>query len=268
VSSEAPAPDLLTPLRKRPQRAALLCDIDGTIAPIVSEPRDAVVPAETRSLLESLDREFGLVACISGRRAEDARRVVGIRSLTYVGNHGLELLAPGSDSAEVAPGAAESAERVSTFAKRSYTPALRDAGVHLEDKGPIWSFHWRNATDERSARSALEQIGRSASERGLVPHWGRKVLEVRPPLHFDKGIAITRVLERADLDAALYGGDDLTDVDAFRALRALLARGALSTVVCVGVRSEEAPAPLIAEADIVVEGSAGFRELLAKLAAA
>jgi trehalose 6-phosphate phosphatase len=267
TSGKAAALDLLAPLRERPDRSAVVCDIDGTLAPIVSEPDSAVVPAETRDLLTKLSRRYRLVACISGRRAEDARRVVGIGSLAYVGNHGLEQLAPGGVQAQALAGGAEYQHEVRVFAETQYTPALRTAGVRLEDKGPIWSFHWRDASDERSAREAIEVIARAAEERGLVAHWGRKVLEVRPPVPLDKGTAITAILERAGVRAALYGGDDATDVDAFRALQGLRAGGRLDHVVCVGVASDEAPPAVIDEADLVVDGPAGFHELLAALAA-
>jgi trehalose 6-phosphate phosphatase len=97
-------------------------------------------------------------------------------------------------------------------------------------------------------------------------HWGRKVLEVRPPVRMDKGIGIERLLEGLDLDVAMYAGDDVTDLDAFAGLRALVERGTLRQALCVGVRSDETPPALEAEADVLVDGPTGVRELLNALA--
>jgi trehalose 6-phosphate phosphatase len=256
----------LAPLRARPERSALVFDVDGTLAPIVSRPEDAAVPDQTRGLLVELSRRYALVACVSGRRAADARRVVGLSTLTYVGNHGLERLGPGAEEPEALSEAASYASAVRSFANAAYSSELRDAGIRIEDKGSIWSFHWRQAPDESIARAALEQIGEEASQNGLVPHWGRKVLEIRPPIAVDKGSALRRLLARPGLDGALYGGDDTTDLDAFRGLRDLRSEGSLEDTVCVGIGSDEAPAAILDEADLVVEGPDGFRELLALLA--
>jgi trehalose 6-phosphate phosphatase len=191
--------------------------------------------------------------------------VVGVDSITYVGNHGLEYLAPGSERAEVAEEASEFAPAVRSFASSVYTETLRSAGIRNEDKDSIWSFHWREAPDEALARAQLESVAQAATADGLATHWGRKVLEIRPPVTLDKGTAVESVIEKAQVSAALYGGDDRTDLDAFRKLRELGSRGVLAHVVCVGVGSEEGPAAIVDEADLVVDGPEGFRELLALL---
>jgi trehalose 6-phosphate phosphatase len=242
-----------------------VCDVDGTLAPIVPLPEDASVPEDTVRALDGLSRRYALVACLSGRRAVDAARVVGLDSIAYVGNHGLELLAPGSERAEVLPAAASHAPAVRSFATAQYTPELRETGIRLEDKESIFSFHWRGAVDEAAAKGALERVASAASDAGLVPHWGRKVLEIRPPVAVDKGSALERILQESSVEAALYGGDDATDLDAFRKLRELRSSGALEHAVCVGVGSEEGPAQITDEADLLVEGPSGFRELLTRL---
>src|SRR5439155_8546473 len=256
---------LLAPLRSHPERSAVVCDIDGTLAPIVTDPEDASVPTPTRELLASLDRRYALVACLSGRRAADARRVVGLEQLTYIGNHGLERLGAGAQRPETDPAAAAEAPALRALALAQYTPELERLGIRLEDKDSIWSFHWRGVGDEPSARAALDRVSEAARGEGLVPHWGRKVLEIRPPVKADKGTALAGLLRGTDIDAALYGGDDTTDLDAFRALRELRSSHALEHVVCVGVRSAEAPHPLVEDADLLVNGPDGFSLLLATL---
>ncbi len=159
--------------------------------------------------------------------------------------------------------------RIQEFGARADTAQTRKLRVRLEDKGPIVAFHWRGAADEAAARSAVEQIAAQAQEAGLTTHWGRKVLEVRPPVPFDKGAGVRRLLEEAGpaITAALYAGDDRTDLDAFRALGELAAEGKVEHVVRVGVESEEGPPEIRERADVVVDGPPGVRELLTLLAA-
>ena len=255
---------LLAPLRESPQRTAVLCDVDGTLAPIAARPDQAVVPDAARAVLEALALRYALVGCVSGRRAAEARAMVGLDSLTYIGNHGLERLMPGADEAEVDPAMRPLADRVRDFSAAHLTAELEDMGVALEDKHAIWSFHYREARDEAAARAALEQVASAALEQGLFPHWGRRVLEIRPTDSVDKGTAIAALLRDRALTFALYGGDDATDLDAFRELRSLSGVEA----VCVGVASDDGPSAITAEADLVVDGPEGFRELLEMLAAA
>src|SRR5256885_2177685 len=82
---------LVPPLAENPAEAAILLDVDGTLAPIVARPELASVPDETRQELRRLVERYALVACISGRTGEDAARVVGVNGPVYVGVHGVEL---------------------------------------------------------------------------------------------------------------------------------------------------------------------------------
>jgi trehalose 6-phosphate phosphatase len=255
----------LAPFVAEPERSALLFDIDGTLAPIVLDPGDAAVPDCTRSLLEQLESRYALVACVTGRRALEARRMVGLDSILYVGNHGLERLEPGAAEAVTDPALEPLVASVRAFAQGAYEPALEALGVRLEDKDAIWSFHWRGAPDEDAARAALSAVAADAERDGLVPHWGRKVLEIRPRVAADKGTAVETALDERPLARALYAGDDTTDLDAFRKLRALAAQGRIESL-CVGVRSSEGPPALEREADIIVDGPEGVVELLETLA--
>lgn len=222
------------------------------------------MPAGLRDVLMRLQARYALVVCVSGRRAEDARRVVGIDSLDYVGNHGLERLAPNSSHVETQPAVAAWRDQVRSFATGSYTPELREAGIRLEDKDVIWSFHWREAGHGEATPAAVEQVAVSAQKAGLVSHWGRKVLEIRPPVPFDKGSGLERLLDEG-IDVAVYVGDDRTDLDAFKRLRELRSAGRLSHAVCVGVVSGEGPPEIAGEADLTVAGPPGVQDLLASL---
>jgi trehalose 6-phosphate phosphatase len=259
--------DALAPLLADPARAAVLLDIDGTLAPIVRHADDAHVPEPTRAPLIAIAKRYGLVACISGRRAATARRIVSLGSITYVGNHGAEILRGGQTRPEIDPEVADWARRVRRFAEEQ----LRDDELHRlrvrgEDKDVIFGFHWRGAPDEAAAEAAVRALGRRAEEAGFATHVGRKILEVRPPIELHKGKGIDRLLDESDVEVALYAGDDRTDIDAFDALQAAVADGRLREAVCVGVRSEETPRELEEAADLLVDGPLGVRTALEVLA--
>lgn len=256
--------ELAAVLRQAPERSAVLLDIDGTLAPITAHASGARVPDTTRETLARLVERFALVACVSGRQAIQARRIVGLDGLTYVGNHGAESLEPGAEAAEMLPDVAAWAPRVRAFAVRELSrhADAEAAGVWIEDKGPIQALHWREAADPDAAERIVAAISTEAVEDGLALHHGRKVLELRPPLPFDKGSAIERLLAGRSLAAALYAGDDHTDVDAFRGLRALRDQGMIGRAVCVAVRDAETPDVVADAADAVVDGTEGLRALL------
>ncbi len=260
--------EALEPLRADPSRAAILLDVDGTLAPIVRHADDAHVPEPTRTVLIQVAKRYGLVACVSGRRAAVARRIVSLGTIAYVGNHGAELLRPGSTAPELDREAAAWQRRVRSCYDGSWTDELRRLRVRGEDKGPIMAFHWRGAADEDGAEIAIRGIATRAEDAGLATHWGRKVLEVRPPVRMDKGRGVERLMTGAGMGCALYAGDDVTDVDAFRGLRELVAAGELGSALCVGVRSDETPEALEEAADVLVDGPIGVRALLTTLASA
>lgn len=259
--------DALAPLIDDPADAAVFCDLDGTLAPIVARPELAAVPDRVQGALRRIAARYALCAIVTGRRPEDARAIVGIDEIAYAGNHGFELLEPGAErslpSPEVAGKEDAAAGVVVDIADRE---ALARAGVRVEDKGLIVALHWRGAADERAAERAAAALADEARGRGLRIHGGRKVLEIRPPAAIDKGVAITGMLRRAGARRALYAGDDRTDLDGFRALAALRDDGELDAIVRIGVDSPEGPEEVAAEADVVVDCTAGFADLLEALA--
>jgi trehalose 6-phosphate phosphatase len=228
-----------------PGRAAVLLDVDGTLAPIVPVPEDAAVPAETRAELERLAGRYRLLAFVSGRMGEDARRMVGVDGAAYVGVHGLEL----------DPEAARWRAPLATLAAAAWPWG------EVEDKGLTVSFHYRTAGDQDAAVARAEELAGAARAAGLVPRFGRKVLEVRPPVEADKGTAVRQLVRDAGVTRALFAGDDTTDLDAFRGLR----EAGLELTVCVAVASAEGPPALVQQADLVVEGPRSLLELLRQL---
>lgn len=260
------AAELLEPLRSAPGRAAILCDVDGTLAPIVPRPEDANVPERARDVLRTLAGRYAILAFVSGRRAIDARRLVGLDDATYIGNHGFERLEPNEAEPSLDPVVGTRTGAVRDFAATIDSERLRAVGLRLEDKGPIQALHWRGAENGAMAESQAKEIAALAQRRGLIPRWGRKVLELRPVAGIDKGSAVLRLLHGRGVAAALYAGDDVTDLDGFRALRWTESSGRLEHVVCVGVASEEGPAEIQERADLVVAGTDGVVDVLEELA--
>jgi trehalose-phosphatase len=236
--------ELLARLAASPADAGLFLDFDGVLAPIVKRPEDAVPPPETRAELERLVARYALVAVVSGRATEDVRARVGAEGVVCVGSHGLEL----------APQASRWRRAVTAFAASAPWPPQE-----IEVKGLAVAFHFRSREDEQEAVRELDAIAEAAVCQGLVARYGRKVLEVLPPVGSNKGTAVRLLLEEHGLRHALAAGDDTTDLDAFAAL------DGLEVAVRVAVTSAEGPGALVDAADFVVESTDEFLALLRRL---
>ena len=232
---------LIGRLSEQPEAAGVLLDVDGTLAPIVDRPGDATVPEATREILRGLALRYALVACVSGRTEDDARRVVGVDELVYVGEHGMGL----------DPRADEWAEELDLL--------VEESGWEPERKQYSAAFHFRTAADPAAAVASLRKVEHRAVELGLHPRWGRKVLEVLPPVAANKGTAVRTLLAERALRRALYAGDDATDLEAFRGL------DGLDVAVRVAVVSDEGPSELGRAADLVIGGTDALVALLRQL---
>ena len=238
------ADDLLARLTASPGQTGLFLDFDGVLAPIVDRPEDAAPPPETRTELERLVGRYALVAVVSGRAGEDVRARIGVDGVVCVGSHGLEL----------EPQADRWRRVLAAFAADAPWPQ-----EEIEVKGLAVTFHFRGRDDERQAVRELDAIAESAREVGLVARYGRKVLEVLPPVGSHKGTAVRALLEGRRLRRALAAGDDTTDIDSFAAL------DGLEVAVRVAVTSAEVPQALLDAADLVVESTDDFLALLRRL---
>jgi trehalose 6-phosphate phosphatase len=227
-----------------PGEAALFLDFDGVLAPIVARSEDAYPPSETRAELARLTERYPLVAVVSGRSGEDVRARVAVDGIVYVGSHGLEL----------DPEADRWRRRIADFAGAAPWPPSS-----IDLKGLSVAFHYRDRTDERAAVHELEELAERARDEGLVARFGRKVLEVLPPLGSNKGTAVRHLLERAGLERALVAGDDVTDLDAFLAVEGLEHK------VRVAVLADESPSVLADHAELVLASTGEFLELLGRL---
>jgi trehalose 6-phosphate phosphatase len=246
--------DVLAPLVDDPRHGAVVCDIDGTLAPIAPTPEQATVLPGALAELERLAGRYALVACVTGRPAVQARRMVPVEGVAISGNHGLEVMQ--GDHVTVVPQAARYMEAVhEALLVVENDGLLPELGCRVEDKGVTFSVHFRGSRRPDHALRYLEtQIVPKLERAGLAWSFGRMVLEVRPPVPIDKGSALRRLRGRRRIDQVLYAGDDRTDLDAFR-----------EATIRIAVRSAEGPSELIEQADACVDGPAQVVELLKQL---
>ncbi|HEY4129724.1 MAG TPA: trehalose-phosphatase, partial [Gemmatimonadaceae bacterium] len=201
----------------------LLLDIDGTLAPIAARPDEAGVPAETREVLDALSKTPSVIlVAVSGRAVDDARRVLDVEHAWVIGNHGAELGEPGRPAtarADVAP----FADAVATAVRRATESLASYRGVIVEDKRWTLSIHYRLAR-RNVVPSVIAKATDIANALHLRVTLGKEVIELRPPVDVHKGSASIELIERFgalhDGASLLCAGDDRTDEDMFRSVRA------------------------------------------------
>jgi trehalose 6-phosphate phosphatase len=251
-------PSLLAPLRDRAADAALFLDYDGTLAPIVDDPQGAAPVPGVPALLCRLGHRLRVVAVVSGRPVSYLEGVLGRPPGVHLaGLYGLEEITP-DGSVRSESGAEAWRERVAAVTAALLADAPQ--GIAVEPKGLSVTVHWRRApAHEPWARAAVAEQSRRS---GLHAQPGRMSLELRPPIEADKGTVVTRLGSGCPVVGCF--GDDLGDVPAFEAARALGKAGA--TVVTVAVVDAESPPEVLAMADMTVEGPEAAVALLEAIA--
>jgi alpha,alpha-trehalase len=235
---------------------AVFLDYDGTLTPIVERPEDAQLSKETRRSLEKLAAHHP-VGLISGRDLADLRYMVDVDGVFYAGSHGFDITGPGGIAEQRAAGFLPEIDR----AEEDLLPLPRQIpGARLERKRFGIAVHTRQVREDR-VRAVEAAVDRVASEHpGLRKTRGKKVIELRPNVDWDKGRALEWLLGIMGLERdgviPVYVGDDVTDEDAFRAIGN---RG-----VGIVVRGEDDGRPTAASYSL--HDTAEVREFLDRLA--
>lgn len=209
------------------KRLLLMIDFDGTLTPIASTPAEAEIPADTRRQLERLSRSAACtVAIVSGRALGDVRDKTGIDRIIYVGSHGMEVDRPNEEVRHYSP---LPSEGMMKRMRENLTAALAPfEGVLMEDKGYSLAVHYRMVRDEDRPRVKAivhETVQRYGGEEKVALRPGTMVLEIGPPLNRDKGTIVGEFIKSetqrrgGEEPFAMYLGDDITDEDAFKAIR-------------------------------------------------
>ena len=229
-------------------RAGVFLDVDGTLAPMVARPELARILPEIGPRLARIAKRIDVVAVISGRRSEQVRDLVAVDGVVIVGTHGLE---------DEQPMTAEVLEEIEA--------AAAAVGAWVEPKGAAAAVHFRALEDPETAEAAstgpLAAIA-ATYDLEIVP--GKRILELTPAGQPRKGGAVERIAEDRGLEAVVFAGDDVGDLDAFAALVRLHAQGLWTCGVVA--RGSDTPPEVEAAADVVVNGPRGMAALLASIA--
>ena len=220
----------------------LFLDYDGTLTPIVARPEMAVLSSQARNTLQQISchRIFKL-AIISGRSLSEIKAMIGLENIAYAGNHGLEIECPPHYCQERSPGkttfthpaAREFQPRFERLEERLRKTLAGIDGVFIQNKGLTESVHYRLATQtelKRIRKLSLEAIGNEHARDKLQVAEGKKVLEVNPPVEWNKGKAIEWLMQIYGTPGSLsiFAGDDVTDEYGFEVLRKV---GGISVLV-------------------------------------
>jgi len=247
-----------------PARSLIGTDFDGTLAPIVADPQAARALPGAVPALRRLAGAVGTLAVITGRPAAEAVAYGGLDAvpgLIVLGHYGWQRWQDGELTGPPSPPAVQAA-------RQALPGLLRQAGAPdgtwVEDKGHALAVHTRRTADPDAALGLLRgPLDNLAERTGLAAEPGRMVIELRPA-GVDKGSALTGLVRERGAAAVLFCGDDLGDLPAFAAVRALRADGIPGCAVASA--SPESP-EVAAAADLVVDGPEGIVALLAALAA-
>ena len=246
-------------------------DFDGTLAPIVDDPARAHIHPDAGRVLVDLAAQVLAVAVITGRPARQALDLGGLEAVgNAIGDAGKDLHLFGQYGNErwsstnrrvVGP---RPPHGLATF-ERDLPRLLRRVGAgdaHVEDKGLAVAVHTRRLDDADAVFDRLlPELRDLAARHDLVVELGRSVIEIRSPgVH--KGQAVRTIIDELDAGGFLFAGDDLGDLEAFDAVRALGDDGLPTLLVCSSSEEENA---LLELSDVVVKGPDGVLALLTQL---
>ena len=236
-------------LRRSP--FGLITDVDGTISKTAPTPQEAEVSLPCRQYLSTLCHHLALVAAISGRPAIEAKNMIKIDRLVYIGNHGLERWSEGHS--ELKKGV-KAYLKVIKAVIEELTPLLPIEGIRIENKGITATTHYRLCPNpELAERNILAALEDSSQAKRLQIMPGKMSINLLPPLAVNKGTTVLELIQEYSLQGGIYMGDEITDIDAFRAIHTAC-RDLDFQGFAIGITSQEMPERLVAEADFTLNG--------------
>jgi trehalose 6-phosphate phosphatase len=257
--------ELLHVLKQKP--LGLLFDIDGTLSPIAPTPGEAYLYPGTADLLRKVS-QYAHVGIVTGRAVEDGARIVNVKGLTYIGNHGLEWcndLPDDSHQVQVIPDAipyVDAGKHILDFAEKELLPEFPD--IIIQRKSVGGSLHYRLVPNPEQARERiLAMLAKPVQTVHMRLGEGKRVIEVLAPLNENKGRSLRRYVEQIGLQGVLFAGDDRTDVFAIDEIARLRQEGLAA--FSVGVKHADTPADLLQNANQLVQGVEEMAHLLTKI---
>lgn len=207
----------------------LFLDYDGTLAPIAQMPGKAIIPKKTKDILRQLSKMPDCkIAIVSGRALKDISKRVGLKNIVYVGNHGFEIKGPKIKFKSPLPYTyRKTLEKIKDKLEENLSSVR---GIFIEDKGFSLSVHYRMADEKGISRIKTEFYAALVAYKvreDIRIRTGKKVLEIRPPIAWDKGKVVLWLLAQHKFAMRskkrkvfpVYIGDDETDEDAFESLK-------------------------------------------------
>jgi trehalose-phosphatase len=217
--------EYILPKIRKASKVALFLDYDGTITPIVKRPDEALLSPESRKVLQKLKNSKNIIiSVVTGRSLKDIKKLVGVKDIYYAGSHGMEIALAKRDY--ILPGARAVKPLLKTISAEFKDKLKGVKNFKIENKGIVLAFHYRQV-DKRHIRrfhSVFKQVTTAYIRSGMIKSArGKKVLEVRPAIDWDKGKYCRYLLNKLSSPAKrilpVYIGDDVTDEAAFKALR-------------------------------------------------
>ncbi len=234
-------------------KTAVITDIDGTISKIVLDPDKAVITQIMKATLEKLVNKFQMVGVITGRNVKNAREMLDVEGLLYIGSHGLEYMK--DDEIYIEPEVEKYLPLVKKVAQNIQNEELCSIkNILFEEKGLCFTVHYRNCEDqEGTRRKILDAINELEGLENFKITEGRKVVEIRPKIGYDKGTILEKLIFENAIEKVIYLGDDVTDVDAFKKIKEFKEEGKVNGEGIV-VISEEVPEYVKENASFYVNG--------------
>jgi len=231
--------------------------MDGTIAPVVEDPDGSPPTPRCRELLHALSQVTPLVAVLSARPSPDLHALVDLPELLYAGNRGLEMWNGGR--MDFAPEV--EASRPALEAAMSALYSMIDTRVQIEDGGSVLMVHCDTLDDADQIDALRASVKTVAEENGLRYFEASRMLEIRPSMVLDKGRSLERLVQAHNLEAVVYIGNDMGDLEAFKTVQQMRSSGRCYGVG-VAVLNDWTPTQAEERADVMVQGTAGVEELL------
>jgi len=239
---------------RKDKKTAVITDIDGTISKIVLDPDEAVITQIMKNILRKLVNKFQIVGVITGRNVRNAKEMLEVDGLLYIGSHGLEYMK--DDEIYIEPEVEEYFPIIQKVAQniQSEEELCNIRNILFQEKGLCFTVHYRKCEDpEGTRRKILDVINELEGLENFKITEGRKVVEIRPKIGHDKGTIIEKLVFENAIEKVIYLGDDVTDVDAFNKLKELKREGKVNGVGIVVV-SEEVPEFVKEKASFYVNG--------------
>lgn len=231
-------------------KAVFFFDFDGTLTNIVQRPEDVKLKKVVRGIIEELAERFP-VGVVSGRQLSELKRLVGIKNIFYSGNHGVEIEGPGFKFVE--PRSARSSTYIVSLSKE-IERKVRPYGARVNSKNYSVSVHYRSVDPHLVKRLLVEveKILKTPVRLGRIDVFhGKKVVEIKAPVDWDKGKAIELITKRKVRHGRpVFFGDDTTDEYGFRKVNSL---GGVSVFVGGGRRQTAAKYRIPSPADLTAE---------------